>query len=198
MAAEVDPAACRRQRRGRLALLGLFAVFFVPLLVALVLNITAPGWQPFGRVNRGQLVQPPQPVAAMGVRALDGAPFGVDGEAVWQLAYAGPPTCAEACASALQKMRQARLALGKDAGRVARWWLMTAMPDARTVSQARSEHPGVRLAVANPGAAAISGEPGSIMLVDPGALVVLRYAPDASASAILKDLKRLLRISTQG
>ena len=187
-----------RQRRARLALLGLFSLFFLPLVAALVLNVAAPGWLPFGRVNRGELVQPPQPVAVDDVQALDGTAFGPDGEAVWQIVYVGSSPCDEACAMALAKMRQARLALGKDAGRVARWWLMTGQADARSVSDARAQHPGLRLGVVAAGSVLVPGQPGSVRLVDPAGLLVLRYPPEASASAILKDLKRLLRISTQG
>jgi len=66
------------------------------------------------------------------------------------------------------------------------------------VSAARAAHPGVRLAVAGEGSALASGPQGSVGLVDPAGLLVLRYPRDMSASAILKDLKRLLRISTQG
>ena len=198
MSVDPESAAQHRQRRGRLALLGLFALFFLPLVAALVLNVAAPGWLPFGRVNRGELVRPPQPVAAGDVRALDGAAFGPDGEAVWQLVYVGSSECGDPCSTALARMRQARLALGKDAGRVARWWLMTAMPDARSVSSARAEYPGLRLGVVSARSVLVPGAPGSVRLVDPAGLLVLRYPPDASASAILKDLRRLLRISTQG
>jgi hypothetical protein len=188
-----------RQRRARLALVGLFVLFFGPVVLALVLNVTAPGWVPFGRVNRGELVQPPVPVAARAIRPVAGLPFGAEGgEVAWRLVHAGPPTCDDPCAAALVKMRQARLALGKDAERLSRWWLASAAPAQAQVAAVTGEHPGLHVGIAPRDSVLLAAPPGTIQLVDPANLLVLRYDPSLDASAILKDLKRLLRISKQG
>lgn len=60
MSVEARDAELRqRARRGnRLVLLGLFAVFIAPVLVAYALNVWWPQWRPFGRMNHGELVEP--------------------------------------------------------------------------------------------------------------------------------------------
>jgi hypothetical protein len=197
MAPEAEVNA--RQRRARLALVGLFVLFFGPVVLALVLNVVAPGWVPFGRVNRGELVQPPVPVAPGTIRPVSGEPFGAEGgEVAWRLVHAGPPTCGEPCAAALVKMRQARLALGKDAERVTRWWLASAAPEQEQVAAITGEHPGLHVGIGPRDSVLFAASPGTVLLVDPANLLVLRYDPALDASAILKDLKRLLRISKQG
>jgi hypothetical protein len=180
-------------------LVGLFVVFFGPVVLALVLNVAVPGWLPFGRVNQGELVSPPATVIPGAIRTVAGAPFGAEGgEVAWRLVHAGPVTCGEACAEALLKMRQARLALGKDATRVARWWLASGSPDPARVAVITREHPGLNVGIAPRDSVLLGAPPGSVQLVDPSGLLVLRYGPALGASAILKDLKRLLRISKQG
>ena len=39
-------------------LVGLFAVFVVPILAAYSLNVWWPHWSPFGRMNHGELIEP--------------------------------------------------------------------------------------------------------------------------------------------
>ena len=188
-----------RQRRARLVLVGLFALFFVPILGALTLVIVAPGWLPFGQVNHGELVQPPQAAGLDGVEPLDdGAPPGGDPEAVWTLVLVSDGSCPSACLEGLVVMRQARLALGKDAGRVARWWLVTAAPDARTVAAVRRDHPGLRVGRIDRGGPLARSGAGAVQLVDPAGLLILRFPEDPDASELLEDLKRLLKISKQG
>ena len=49
-------------------LLGLVLVFAAPILIAYALNVWWPHWSPFGRMNHGEIVEPPWAigVATMG------------------------------------------------------------------------------------------------------------------------------------
>lgn len=187
--------------RARLALLALFALFFVPIIGAFVLNALAPSWLPFGRVNHGELVQPAQPAALDTMQVLDGIRWSETlAQSPWTLLHVGEPVCAQVCQQALVSMRQARLALGKDADRVSRWWLLTGQPDPRSVTLAREIDPGLRIGLLDRGVSVLTAQRAAalVQLVDPAGYLILRYREADSASAILKDLKRLLRISTQG
>ena len=54
-----DTEARRRtQRRNRSVLVGLVAVFTVPMLIAYALNVWWPHWSPFGHMNYGEIVAP--------------------------------------------------------------------------------------------------------------------------------------------
>jgi hypothetical protein len=116
------------------------------------------------------------------------------------LAHVGPAQCDAGCTQALLDMRQARLALGKDARRVARWWLVTGRPEARALAGVRGAYPGMRVGlIGSDSILSTQPEPSAaIQLVDPAGLLILRYSGGSVAADVLKDLKRLLKISTQG
>jgi cytochrome oxidase Cu insertion factor (SCO1/SenC/PrrC family) len=151
-------------------------------------------------------------VEQAGVRSLGGEDLSPEPfRGRWSLVYAGAGDCAPACAAALVNMRQSWLALGKDARRVQRWFLVS---DGKLpASGLLEEHPG--LAVITPtltssgtlgaalGVARDSlpvGETaagGTIWMMDPGGFVILAYGPSASATDILRDMQRLLKYSAQ-
>lgn len=181
----------------RASLVALCALFMLPILGALVLNIVAPHWLPFGQVNRGLLVEPAVMAELGKVKPKDGGPAGpLDKEAVWTLVHVGPAPCDAICQQALLSIRQARLALGKDAKRVDRWWLVTGPLGPDTVVRARELDPGVRVGSFDIHSPLRREFP--IQLVDPAGYLILRYEDAGAATDVLKDMKRLLKISTQG
>ncbi len=183
--------------QARVALVALAALFTLPILGALVLNIVAPHWLPFGQVNRGVLVDPAVAAELEKVQPKDGGPVGpVKKEAVWTLVHVGPAPCDVICQQSLVSIRQARLALGKDAKRVDRWWLVTGPLGPGTVASARELDPGLRVGSIDRQSPLHKQFP--IQLVDPAGYLILRYEDTAAATDVLKDMKRLLKISTQG
>lgn len=201
-AAPADPELERRRRRARLTLVGLFALFMAPILIAYALNVLYPGWAPFGTSNRGELVEPARSVSAEKLRPADGEPLAAAPFAEhWTLLTVHRAGCADACEQAMVRMRQTRLALGKDAIRLQRW-LVVPEPASAPVRALVERYPGARVLAAPAGWARLleapDGEPGALYLVDPQGYLVLRYGPDLADDAVLKDLKRLLRISKIG
>jgi len=201
-----------RQTRARLVLVGLFALFFIPVFGAVFVAVKAPHWVPFGRINHGDLVQPPVANALRNLMPLDAGPVSKRGpSASWIIAHIGRSSCDARCEYALNQMRQARLALGKDAYRVERWWLVTHPPQTSIVTAVMQAYPGLRIGLldaSSPRAGA--GMPASaVQMIDPAGFLVLRYPADwqrkepvtevasGLASALLKDFKRLLKISKQ-
>ncbi len=193
-------ADSERVRRGRLTLVSLFALFFLPVIAAIVSFAIDPGWTPFGTVNRGELLSPPRPLVASGAVVIDGQldlSSALDGH--WVLLHTAPAACPDACRVALKAMRQARLALGKDANRVLRVWLVSGAPDERATRDVLARFPGLVAAYANDALAAQFAESSrdAVYLLDPTGLLILRYGGENRASSMLKDLKRLLKVSKQ-
>lgn len=61
------PGSVRRQRR---VLIGLALLFFAPLGLAFFLYYGV-GWRPGGRVNNGELIDPPRPLPALALPRVD-------------------------------------------------------------------------------------------------------------------------------
>ena len=108
-------------RRGRIQLVGVAALFFVPFVLAIVVTKLFPEWLPSGTVNHGRLVSPVVPVTTRGLVSLDSDAIEEDFlSGRWTLVLLADPPCAEACRDRLFETQQVRLALNKDARRVQR------------------------------------------------------------------------------
>lgn len=195
----------RRRRLSRAALLGLIAVFVGPLLFAVVMYSQDQSWRPSGQVNHGTLISPARPLEPIVFEAADGARLNRElFRGKWTLVYLGTRACGLQCETALFKTRQARAALGRDSDRVQRLYLVRQGPVARWPENLSTDHPELVLAVVDPGSRAAAnagfGEhvEGQVFVVDPLGNVMMRYGADATTKGILKDLKRLLKVSQIG
>jgi hypothetical protein len=188
----------------------LAALFFTPLLLSYALYYGM-GWRPSGRINHGELIQPPRPLprpdlprvatgadTVNGLRGIEPAVF--RGE--WSLVYIGDGSCDASCRGTLYVMRQTRLALGTDQTRLARVFLVTANCCAR--DYLAHEHAGMMVLDATGSAAGplLSLFPGdrahSLFVVDPLGNLMMRYDVRHAPGGLLVDLKRLLELSQIG
>lgn len=196
----------RARRRSRLGLIGLAALFFVPLALSFYLYYGT-SWRPAGGAQHGELIDPARPLPAASLQTADGMTTGEDflrGE--WHIVYVGKGDCDATCREALVRSRQVRLALDKDIARVGRVFLYEGPAPAPELLSA--EHPDLI-------AASLAGEPGAALravftpspgpaatdylyIVDPLGNLMMRYPPEATPRAILTDLERLLRLSHIG
>ena len=188
--------------RGRLTLVALFAIFFLPILLAWVLNIRLPGWLPSGQSNHGNLIEPAMRFETSQLIGADGRSLGEDAlNGKWTLLYIEPTECLDACQRAVYRMRQSRYAMGKDMERVQRLVVSPLSRVDDTEKKLRGDDPSLAVAAAAqqwidrpwPG-----GNAAEIYLVDPQGYLVLWYRPDADPGGLIKDLKRLLKISKIG
>ena len=194
------------RRRARLGLIGLAALFFVPLALSFYLYYGT-SWRPEGGAQHGELIDPARPLPAASLQQADGTTTGADFlRGRWHLVYIGDGGCTATCRDALVKSRQVRLALDKDIGRVGRVFLYEGPapdpvllsadhPDLAAASLSGESAAGLRAAFApGPGPAAAD----CLYIVDPLGNLMMRYPPDATPRAILTDLERLLRLSHIG
>lgn len=188
-----------RKGNARLILVALVLIFAAPPLVSWLLFT----YTDIGRGGgHGDLFQPPRslPDAAL----VDGAGGTARLHGRWTLIYLASGGCGADCTEALYRMRQVRLATGRNSERVQR---VVVFPAGETPPLARiaADWPGQL--VADPAAGFGSFEAfravpdedplaaGRLYLADPGGDLMMSYARDADPEGIIKDLKRLLRYS---
>lgn len=172
------------KRKGRRTLLLLAAVCALPVVASYATYYL---WQPDGRTNYGELIEPrpmPLPLAAAAAPA----------KGRWTLVYASEGPCDAACETALYYMRQVRTAQGEHMDRVERLWLRagespTAPPPAAD-----------GLIVADVGREALAKLPATerVLLVDPLGNLMLRFPADPDPKRMIRDLSRLLKYSRIG
>lgn len=139
------------------------------------------GWAGRGRTgNYGELLSP-KPVAGP-LAPLKGK---------WVLVTFDAAACDSACEKKLYIVRQVRRALGKDAERVERLWIVTDGAKPRPEVLAAIE--GAHVATAAPG---FEGD--RIYLVDPIGNLMMRFPGDPDPAKIIRDLQRLLKYSSFG
>lgn len=188
-----DAELRRRARRGnRLVLLGLFAVFIAPVLVAYALNVWWPQWRPFGRMNHGELVEPAWKVDLSTMdRAAANRAVGR-----WILLHPVGPPCDDDCEALLDLTRRVHISLGKDHDRVVRMLVHRA---GRPVDRMRSMDADLILV---PVSAAwldrFDGDPPVLLVVDPQRHAVLQYRLELQGKGLARDLARMLKISKIG
>lgn len=194
-----------RGPRGRLQFLLLALLFAAPLLMAMLFYFV-PGLQPVGRVNYGTLVRPAQPLPA-DLGWVDHAAQPVartELQGRWTLVYPAAGDCDEGCVDRLFQYRQMRALLNEKRLRVQRVVLVDAVGALAAVHEALQEaqpdlHFYAPLVVDNEAARLFDGQPtGSVWMVDPLGNVMMVFPPDADLRKVMRDIKRLLRISQVG
>lgn len=199
------PPEIVRKRRLQLVLLAL--VFFGPLAVAFYLYYGA-AWQPAGRTNVGELLQPVRALPEASLQTPSGKPTAPDFlRDKWSFVYVGEGACDARCRQALDDMRAVRLALDRDADRVQRVFLYEASccdvtlldgPQKGLVAAWLDEQAGAPLRAQFPTDKGPVAQSGYVWLVDPLGNLVMRYPTPLDKRGVVKDMEKLLKLSHIG
>ena len=181
--------------RAKLLLIG--ACFLAPIAASVA---TYAFLHPQPTANYGELLLPPAAVTQHPFTRNDGTPFRFSElHDRWALVISGPGDCAGPCAEKAHLVRQTRLALGRDASRVSRVFVVD---DGRAPrSPAFEAAPDLVVAAPVAGASLAPGagsDRAHIYLVDPRGNVMMRWPADADFRRMLKDLQTLLKASQIG
>ena len=180
----------------RAKLLGLAALFATPIVASVIAyNVI----EPRQTANFGELLLPPArvtaqpfegPVARFSFGELTGR---------WVLVVSDSGACPQACRDKLGTLKTVRLALGRNAARVERVFVVDDLQ--RPAPGALEEFAGTRVAYTPAG---LSLPPGAgndrahVYLVDPNGNVMMRWPAGADRKRMLGDLQRLLKASQIG
>lgn len=196
-------ATPENRRQGRRTLIGLFALFFAPLLFAMAWYALAPGYTP-PSTPHGTLIEPAQPLDPFHLTSGEGETLTLDGlRGQWNLVHFVPERCNEACRERLYETRQVRDALGEDRSRVRRLVVAEAGRSTPGLADLLGEHP--RLMVMQGDGRGAFGrqfpgnrDDGAVFVVDPLGNLMMRFAPGLPPADMLKDLEKLLKLSRIG
>lgn len=188
-------------RRTQLWLLVL--LFVVPMLLAWAYFKFVENDGVSATANHGTLIHPARP--------LTGQTSAFNSEEVqgkWTYLFVAGSRCEAECQTALYHMRQVRQLTNREAHRVHGHLLLSAQPDAAFTALLNNEHAGLprtRLAASDAvfqqwlrtdGEAPLLAN--RIYLVDPLGNLMMFYSADAAPAGMLKDIKRLLKLSQIG
>jgi cytochrome oxidase Cu insertion factor (SCO1/SenC/PrrC family) len=158
--------------------------------------------------NYGTLVSPVRAVGELPLQGLNGATFNTaDLRGSWVLVTVADSACSERCQKNLYFLRQVRQAMGNERRRVERLLVLTETSQLAALQPRLAEHAGMHVALGaadaiqqlqtvlqNPNPVAQDG----LYIIDPLGNVMMSYPPDFNGELIIKDLRRLLKVSQVG
>jgi cytochrome oxidase Cu insertion factor (SCO1/SenC/PrrC family) len=181
--------------RGKLVALA--AIFAAPIVASVIAYNFV---QPRSTASFGELLLPPSNITTQRFGRAGGGEFAF-GELAgkWVLVASDSGVCPGSCREKLATMRQVRLALGRNARRVERVFVVDDLraPDAGLAE----EFAGTRLVLTPPGmrlAPGAANDRAHVYLVDPHGNVMMRWPAGADRKRMLGDLQRLLKASQIG
>ena len=195
-------AALEDEQRTRLGRLRLFIILLVCAAPVVASYVTYYWIRPEGTRAYGELINPQRDLPTLTATNLQGQPVPLTQlRGQWLFLSVGEGACKLECENLLYVQRQLHKALGKEADKVERVWLLT---DTTAVSPKLVEAlQGATILRVNPSELAqwLEAAPGKqlsdhLYLVDPMGHWMMRFPPhpDAAAAAKIKrDLERLLR-----
>ena len=196
-----------KRSASRKRLIIIVAMFFVPLILATVWFTQLPdGYRPSSTTNNGVFVDPIYRIQNFEQDTIKAKPLtGKALETVWTLVHLVDGECDAACSQALYDTRQIRIALGKDIDRVKRVAVISAGPQSAANQKMWASHPDMTFAIAAPGGLGAQlkahGQGQSkddTYLIDPLGNLMMRFPADLSPKLMMKDLHKLLKLSTIG
>ena len=194
--------------RKQAILIILFAVFALPPLLSwYAFHYTDLGKQRSAG-GHGTLIAPPRPLPAWDLADQGGTATPLHGK--WTLLYPLSGKCGEDCLRNLYRMRQLRLAVGKNAGRIQRAVLVVNRDRNAVTAEQLQDYPGQLLLfpenmdgdalrslfALSAGDRPFAGE--RLYLIDPLGNLMMSYGRSAEPKGIIKDLTRLLKYSRAG
>lgn len=180
----------------RAKLVLLVALFALPIIVSYTIFTF---YRPEATGNYGELLLPPATVTSQPFERPEGG--GVHFEQFrgkWVLLASDSGACPVECRAKLVSMNQTRLALGRNAARVVKVFVVD---DLRTPDPAVSSYEGLVIAVTRKGLILPPGatnDRAHIYLVDPRGNVMMRWPAKPQHKRMLRDLERLLKASQIG
>lgn len=188
-----------QRTRNRLVLIAIATLFFVPVLIATLMQSKWWAFEPAHSTNRGALVEPPMPLPAGAIQWQSP----IAGK--WAIVYLATPPCEARCiedATTLSAIyvaagrRQEHLAVGLFPAAPGTRLDPEVLGDTGILTVGDGQDPSAWRVFRDAARNAGIGDTelaGKVFLVDPAGRIALGYPADFTPGDISKDLKRLLK-----
>lgn len=190
--------------KNRITITGLVLLFALPILIAWYLVFFTDFNHGWGGYEHGILVIPPRQLPDKVLQdPLSGNTSTLHGK--WTMLTLVNGDCGDICHENLYRMRQIRLATGREMGRLQRAIYFSQDHNPEELKKLFADYAGQLVLPAGEAddtflaalAVADVKNAGAIHLVDPAGFYMMIYPYDTEPGGIIKDLNRLLRISKQ-
>ncbi len=195
-------------KRNNKPLIAMIMLFSAPWIAAILFYFYGDQLGLSSATNYGTLVQPVRPIEDLTVVDLDNNSYSTsEFRNHWVLIMVAGSDCPRSCQENLYKLRQIRLANDKDRFRIKRFLVLSNRENITGLKLKLTEYEGMSVAVGPDEAVVklinwlqVKGEPsdGGMFIMDPAGNLMMAYPTDADPESMLKDVKRLLKLSWQG
>lgn len=158
--------------------------------------------------NNGDLIMPARNINEFRLESLDGQPYSADAlRGKWTLLTVGGSACMEQCEKNIYSIRQIRLATDRDRKRVQRLFILDDRTQMENFLSKLEGYEGMAVASGHRQSlsdfyAILDDGKGQVLdriyIVDPLGNYMMSYPAGIAPELILKDLKRLLKVSKIG
>lgn len=191
----------QNKTKSRMMILGFFLLFFSPVLLSWYL-VFYTDYKPGSGVQHGILIDPPRQLDNLQLLdPVSGKTHSLYGN--WNMLVLEDQDCDESCINDLYRMRQIRLATGNDVTRVQRVIYFSSHVTTENAGELFKNYIGqLMLPAENINEQQLSlfevtgiAREHTIYLIDSAGFLMMGYPDATDPVGIIKDLKRLLRLS---
>ena len=180
----------------------LIAVFVVPLLIAIAMYVMRDYLPTMNTISSGELIHPAQPIKTLSIQLASNETIDLEGLAgKWTYIVYSPNGCDLQCEASLFKLRQTKKATGREINRIQSALLTDINKvSADIIQRNQSTRVGglLNLEIVDEPGKQKQLEDGAIYLIDPIGNLMMKYDTTITSRGMLKDIKKLLKISNIG
>ncbi|MEX2500650.1 MAG: hypothetical protein WD397_17425 [Wenzhouxiangellaceae bacterium] len=183
--------------KNKLTLIALFALFFAPMLAAVLLHSEWVDWRAAPEKAHGELIMPVVPIGDFRLAGAGGVDRTLDDlRGRWQMVFVTGQTCQAECLQTATLMHNIRLAQDRRQDEVGLVMLSTANLDPDDYRRIRDTDANWLVFDGDAGRVLTNRmpdpAPGTFYIIDPEANIMERFGPGADLNGLRKDLDRLL------
>ena len=188
-------------KSNQIKLVLIILIFILPFIISFLLLDDYTEDKEWETTNYGELIKPIIPITNIRINTMSDVSNTNSFNGKWSLLYYLKNDCLKKCEDNIHLLRQVNTALGKDMNRMQR--ILMFDDSVNYSSELLTSYPGLIYIYNKPNSlhgllSRISTGESFILLIDPLGNVILKYNEQFQGKKLLKDIKKLLKLSRIG